>query len=386
MLITREQLTSDLRSWTTGKTQLAYCAVVLALLSFAFSNLTAIARAKLWLGPQTVVLCGVGACLSVAIAALTWTYARASSTNALDHPILWRRGMTAVVIACVAVSLTILYFAFATFPNSADEYGYLFQADTFSHGRMWNAPPSDATLFGQNLIVARNGIWISQYLPGWPAVLALFEITHPPVWLTTPVCGALLLVLLWIALRLECRSPALVVALLLAYGLAMRSPVRPLLIAMAVVTCITGLAYQFTSAHKEPWRDLLAQIGPQLARADDVVLAPMTDPTAFAYYAPYLTHLWMWNAGPQDNVENNNMTHRLDVQRMTREQLISDIRSGEDVWLILRTPDLPYVRSLLANVPSPRVRIERSCDDVPCIAALSWGRGSSSGDTGASDR
>ena len=84
--------------------------------------------------------------------------------------------------------------------------------------RLWNAPPADPGLFEQNLIIARNGIWISQYLPFWPAIIALFELARLPPWLAAPVCGAVLLLLLWAALRLECRSTALTVALLLAYG------------------------------------------------------------------------------------------------------------------------------------------------------------------------
>jgi mannosyltransferase len=175
-------------------------------------------------------------------------------------------------------------------------------------------------------------------------------------------------------------------ALLLANAVAARSILRPLLIAFAVITCITGLGYQFGAPQKEPWREVFNQIGPQLAQADAIVLAPMTDPTAFAYYAPYLGHLRLWDMGPKGNVENDQLPGRMGVQRMTRTQLVDAIRSGENVWLILRTPDLPYVSSLLETVPPPRVETVRSCGKALCIAALSWPRASPATVTGASAR
>ena len=201
-----------------GKLGLGLWAAALALISLALSIVTVTARSKLWLGPQTVVLVSVGLCVGVAIALPAWHFARARGAEALDRPLLSRRGLAAVILACTDVASAILYFAFARFPNSADEYGFLFEADTFRHLRLWNPLPPDPVLFEQNLIVARDGIWISQYLPGWPAILALFELAHLPPWSGAPVCGALLLLLLWTSLRLECRSSALTVALLLAYA------------------------------------------------------------------------------------------------------------------------------------------------------------------------
>lgn len=163
-------------------------------------------------------------------------------------------------------------------------------------------------------------------------------------------------------------------ALLLAHVIVIPSRLRPVVVVVAAVTCVTGLFYQFTVSQKEPWRDVFDQIGSQLAVADDVVLAPMTDPTAFAYYAPYLTRLQMWDAGPHDDVENDDMPRRLGVHFVSRTQLIDEIRSGANVWLVLRTPDISYVNALLDQVPRPRVQIERSCGAQLCIAALSWPR------------
>ena len=201
-------------SWST----LASWTVALGLASFALSAITVTARSQLWLGPQTVILGSVGLCVGVTIALLAQQFARACGAELFDRPLLSRRGMCAVIIACATVTSVILYLAFACFPNSADEYGFLFQAKTFGHFRLWNSPPPDPELFNQNYIIARGGIWISQYLPGWPAILAMFQLADLPSWLAAPVCGALLVLLLWTGLSLECRSPALTVALLLAYA------------------------------------------------------------------------------------------------------------------------------------------------------------------------
>ena len=206
------------RGRIVGWSSLACWTVALGLTSFALSAITVTARWQLWLGPQTVILGSVGLCVGAMIALLARQFARACGADLLDRPLLSRRGVCALIIACATVASVILYIAFGEFPNSADEYGFLFQAKTFAHFRLWNFPPPDPGLFDQNYIIARGGIWISQYLPGWPAILAIFELADLPSWLGAPVCGALLLLLLWTGLSLECRSPALTVGLLLAYA------------------------------------------------------------------------------------------------------------------------------------------------------------------------
>lgn len=161
-------------------------------------------------------------------------------------------------------------------------------------------------------------------------------------------------------------------ALLLAHALATPWRLRPALAAVAVMTGATALYYQFAVVRNEPWRDVAEQLGPQLARADHVVLAPLTDPTGLDYYAPYLTHLEKWNVGPRQSVENGALPSRMHVHWVSGRQVADEVRSGGNVWLIMRTPDKPYVDPLLAMLPPPAVRLERSCDKVVCLAALSW--------------
>jgi mannosyltransferase len=175
-------------------------------------------------------------------------------------------------------------------------------------------------------------------------------------------------------------------ALLLAHVLVTRSRLRPLIAPVAAAACVIGLFYQFTELQKEPWREVFDEIGPQLASADHVVLAPMTDPTAPAYYAPYLTRLQSWDASPRGSVEHDDMPRRMGVRHISREQLVSEIESGADVWLILGATALPYVSSLLEDVPPPQVAIARSCAKALCVAALSWARATPRAMTRASAR
>ncbi len=162
------------------------------------------------------------------------------------------------------------------------------------------------------------------------------------------------------------------VSLLLADALASRWSWRTATIAIATVVCVAGLGYQFAAPQKEPWRGLLAQLNPDLLHADHVVLGPLTDPTPLAYYAPELVGLQKWQDRPRDNVEDGAIPVRMGVQWITRRQLVADIRSGSNTWLIARTPDLPEVDALLAAVPRPAQRLERWCGKVVCIAALAW--------------
>jgi hypothetical protein len=192
-------------------------AVSLGMLSLALSVVTVTSRAKLWLGAQTLVLGGVGVCMGILVSGCARHIARSPAGALLDQPLRIRHAIAGIIIAATIVPTAIIFIAFARFPNSADEAAFLFQATTFLHGHLWDAAPADPGLFAQNSIVARNGIWVSQYLPGWPAVLALFQAIHLS-WLAAPACGAALLLLLLIALRMECPQPAMVLAIFTAYA------------------------------------------------------------------------------------------------------------------------------------------------------------------------
>ena len=79
------------------------------------------------------------------------------------------------------------------FPNSADEYAYLFEAKTFLAGRLWNPLPPLHDLFAHSHIVFWHEKWVSVYPPGWPLLLAAVMGLRLPPWLAAPLCGGVLL-------------------------------------------------------------------------------------------------------------------------------------------------------------------------------------------------
>lgn len=80
------------------------------------------------------------------------------------------------------------------FPNSADEYSYIFGAKTFLAGRLWNPLPPLHDLFSYSHIVFWDGKWVTVYPPGWPLLLATVMGLRLPAWLASPLCGGVLLI------------------------------------------------------------------------------------------------------------------------------------------------------------------------------------------------
>ena len=144
------------------------------------------------------------ACLSMA----DWCEQRTVLTSCLAG--------SAVFLITVAIGTLVL----DRFPNSGDEYAYLYQADTMAAGRLSNPAPAEPDAFRFNYIVRRGDRVYGTFPPGWPVALALAARLHVPYWAVNPLCGALSLVLLW-ALGRELygpRSGPLAAALLVSSG------------------------------------------------------------------------------------------------------------------------------------------------------------------------
>lgn len=95
-----------------------------------------------------------------------------------------------IVIAALMAALGVAYFVLDAFPNSGDEYAYLFQARQFAHGRLWaQAPPLGYTFVAYRTWLL-GGKWLSQYPPGWPLALAVAIAAGIPTWIVNPLWGA----------------------------------------------------------------------------------------------------------------------------------------------------------------------------------------------------
>jgi hypothetical protein len=79
-------------------------------------------------------------------------------------------------------------------PLSGDEGAYLYQADLFSHGRLWAQLTPVQRYISQSFIFPIGNKLVSQYPPGWPAVLAAAQTVGFPMALVNPAIGALTIV------------------------------------------------------------------------------------------------------------------------------------------------------------------------------------------------
>jgi hypothetical protein len=100
-------------------------------------------------------------------------------------------GLALMLAATLVINRSVL----RDFPNSSDEYVYLYQAATMAAGRLWNqTPPASDALFFMYIDVGGPRIYGS-FPPGWPLALTAAMVMHVPVWLVNPLLGLATVVL-----------------------------------------------------------------------------------------------------------------------------------------------------------------------------------------------
>ena len=99
------------------------------------------------------------------------------------------------VLTLVAVN----HLALLGFPNSGDEYAYLYQASTLSAGRLWNPAPVLPESFALSYVIFDEGRAFGSFPLGWPLLLAVSMRLGVPPWLVNPLLGAMTL---WLVARL----------------------------------------------------------------------------------------------------------------------------------------------------------------------------------------
>ena len=120
-----------------------------------------------------------------------------------------------------AVMLTLVgAWILQRFPNSGDEYVYLYEAATFEAGRLANPLPVPPEFFEFNYIAHDRGRAFGTFPPGWPLALAIGDTLGVPYWLLNPLLGTVTLVLVWTLGRglHGARTGALAAALLAMSG------------------------------------------------------------------------------------------------------------------------------------------------------------------------
>ena len=98
-----------------------------------------------------------------------------------------------VLAVITALLLAAGVIALRAFPNSGDEYGYLFEAETLRAGRLWNVLPPIPDAIASVRVVIKDGKWVSQYPPGWPIIIAGVTSLGLPAYVASPAMALLLL-------------------------------------------------------------------------------------------------------------------------------------------------------------------------------------------------
>jgi hypothetical protein len=149
----------------------------------------------LW-GPQQLVtlavlgLYAIGFAVAVRAIGAEGVARRIASLTAFAER---HRRLAALPIGLGIVGALLAVWILRAFPNTVDEYAYLFGAKTFLAGRLWNPLPPLSTLFACTHTIFWHGKWVSGYTPGWSLLLAAVMGLRLPSWLAAPLCGGVLL-------------------------------------------------------------------------------------------------------------------------------------------------------------------------------------------------
>jgi hypothetical protein len=104
-----------------------------------------------------------------------------------------RRSILFILTIFTGVTVWVGAVALDQFPNSADEYAYLFQAEDMSQGKFWSAAHELPEFFEFHHLLQKDGKWIGRFPPGYPLVLSVGYILHLPPFLINVVLGLLFL-------------------------------------------------------------------------------------------------------------------------------------------------------------------------------------------------
>jgi hypothetical protein len=133
-----------------------------------------------------------------------------------------------------------------------------------------------------------------------------------------------------------------------------------------------GLFFQVKApqSDKEPWRESMRAVAPELERADLVVLSPLFDPMVLTYYAPQVKNVRLWDASLRPTIMNV-AAERLHVPYITEPEILQAIEAKQSVWVLSNGLDLTRVNGLRSRVPAAVFR-EWFCGKAPCIGVAGW--------------
>ncbi len=159
----------------------------------------------------------------------------------------------------------------------------------------------------------------------------------------------------------------------LAGQLLIAGRVRLAVLASVIAAFGVGLAYQITSlsSNKEPWREAMREVAPELAKADLVVISPQFDPMVLTYYAPQARNIHLWDAGLRPNIMTA-AAERMHVPMIVQSQILEAIEDGRSVWVLSNGLDAPHIADLRSVAPATTVRKWRCDGTWPCVTVAGW--------------
>ncbi|HEU0216391.1 MAG TPA: glycosyltransferase family 39 protein [Stellaceae bacterium] len=181
--------------------------------------------------------------------------------------------------------------------------------------------------------------------------------------------------------------------LLEAHALTVRGWWRPVMLTVIGGVTAVGLFYQLDASPdaKQPWRQTVAAVEPELMQADLVVLGAETDPAPLMYYAPNLSHVVVWQSRALPSAQVGIMAGLFGIDGVAAGDIIRRIVRGDRVFFVAGPTDSATTSLLLTSAPVPGVHLDRPCiggdgkpTRFPCgITVLGWRPATAPGRSGA---
>jgi hypothetical protein len=120
--------------------------------------------------------------------------------EAIERAMTNTQGVFAGSVIAIVTSLILItsYIVLQQFPNSSDEYVYLYQGKTLSEGKLWETSHPLEKSFGFNHVAVKDGKMVGRFPPGWPLILALFISAGISTPLVNPLIAVLALLMFYV--------------------------------------------------------------------------------------------------------------------------------------------------------------------------------------------
>ena len=319
-------------------------------------------------GTLCVYLHGTGVLFVVACGAAVWLSLLIKGAS--ERPVLLR--WTALNASILVLGLPYLLHEFSA---------------SHSGGLDW-LPHMSLRVFANCATAVISGIVTPYPWPGFFLALVVLATVIVSLYLLPPSRRSLVVLLgvpcafVAVVLALSLSRPILLPRILawtivpfcvMAAGqLRLPSRARMALLLSLVAAFGIGLFFQVStlSSNKEPWRDALQRVAPQLERADLVVMSPLFDPMVLQYYAPQLKHPRLWDASLRPTIMTV-AAAKLNDASITEPEIIEAIKQKHSVWILSNGLDLERVNRLRSQLPNTDFH-EWACGKAPCVVVAGW--------------